>query len=69
MIMINRLYCPKCCQVIKYKERVYLDMLNSVLHQRCYTYDHEIKDHGTLKEIVNKYDFFEQFRIDDFLIK
>lgn len=61
--MIDRLCCGECGQVVKYKERVYLDTYNTVIHQKCYKPNRDIKDRGTFKEIVNKYSFFEELRI------
>lgn len=57
----NRLRCPKCKRYYLNKDRVFLDEMNAVIHQRCYTPDVlQIKDRGTYKEIINKYDFFHE---------
>jgi len=40
---------------------VFLDIINTVIHQRCYTMDTlPIKDSGTYREIITKYDFFSE---------
>ncbi len=30
------LRCGYCRQLVQYKVQVYLDMMNTVIHQRCY---------------------------------
>ncbi len=55
-----RLRCSKCKVVVKYNEKVYLDQLNTVTHQRCGTGSFDVKDAGSFYEIVNKYDFFHE---------
>jgi len=55
----NRLRCPKCQRLYKNKDRVFLDEINTVLHQSCYTLDSlKIIDRGTYREIIERYDFF-----------
>lgn len=61
----RRLCCGECGEVVKYKERVFLDIVHTVLHQKCYQARSEIIDRGTFNEIVNKYDFFKELRIKD----
>ncbi len=53
-----RLHCLKCKKVVKYSEKVYLDQMNTVTHQRCGTTSFNIKDTGSFYEIANKYEFF-----------
>ena len=50
--MLNRLKCNACHKLIKYKDFVYLDMLNSVIHQRCYTPIFDVKDKGIFQEVM-----------------
>lgn len=69
MIVIDRVYCGICHGLVKYKDHVYLDTLNTVIHQRCYNARFDMKDKGTFKEIVNKYSFFDEFRYDRFIEK
>lgn len=63
--MINRLRCGKCRKVVKYKDWIYLDTFNTLIHQKCYSPTYDIKDRGTFKEIVNKYSFFDELRINN----
>lgn len=55
----DRLRCPKCNRYYLNKDLVFLDELNTVIHQRCYTQDYFlIKDSGTYRAIIQKYDIF-----------
>lgn len=56
--MIERLRCGTCHKLVKYKDYVYLDMINTIIHQRCYTPDFDFKDKGTLEYIMDKYKLF-----------
>lgn len=57
----NRLRCPKCKRYFLSKDRVFIDEMNTVLHQRCYTPDSlTIKQRGTYREIIDKFDFFNE---------
>lgn len=56
--MMERLRCGKCRELVQYADHVYLDRLNTVIHQRCYTINIEVKDKGTLRYIMNKYKYF-----------
>jgi len=58
--MFGRLRCGSCHGLVKYKDFIYLDVLNTVIHQRCYDPKMEIKDKGTFNEIINKYSFFSE---------
>lgn len=60
--MIKCLRCGICHGLLKYKDYVYLDIINTVLHQRCYNPRIEVKDQGTFNDILNKYSFFYEFR-------
>ncbi|WP_102029180.1 hypothetical protein [Salirhabdus sp. Marseille-P4669] len=56
--MNNRLRCPICKMHYKATDRVVLDILNTVIHQRCYNSSSlEILDKGTYKYILDKYSF------------
>lgn len=56
--MLERLRCGSCQKLVKYQDYVYLDVLNTVIHQRCYTPQFEVKDKGTLQFIMDKYNIF-----------
>lgn len=58
--IFDRLRCPRCNRYYKNKDRVFLDEMKTVIHQRCYTLDTlPICDRGTYKELIDKYDFFQ----------
>ncbi len=60
----NRLRCPHCQRYYKNNDPVVLDDWNTVIHMKCYSVnDFNIKDKGTYKEIIEKYDFFEEMNI------
>lgn len=59
--MINRLRCNLCQKLIKYKDFVYLDTLNSVIHQRCYRPGFDVKAKGKFQDIMNKYPYFDEW--------
>jgi len=63
----KRLRCGKCGEVIMYHEEVILDFLNTVIHHKCCSSFMDIKDTGTFNDIVNKYSFFDQFRITGYI--
>ena len=58
------LYCRHCEQHYKWDDEVVVDTWNSILHATCYhaLTRFEIKEKGTYEEIVNKYDYFKEFR-------
>lgn len=58
------MYCKNCKQHYRYDDLVVLDEWNSILHETCYKEltHFKINDRGTYREIVEKYDFFEEFR-------
>lgn len=59
-VSFNRLRCGACGGLVKYKAHVYVDIINTVIHQYCYTAESlEIKDKGTFDEMINKYSFFD----------
>ena len=55
----DRLRCPNCNRYYLNKDRVFLDEMNTVIHQSCYKLGTlPIKDRGTYKEIIEKYALF-----------
>ncbi|WP_026907638.1 hypothetical protein [Paucisalibacillus globulus] len=58
----DRLRCPLCTRIYKMMYPVFLDELNTVVHQRCYSpYKiNSIKDRGTYQEIMERYSFFNE---------
>ncbi|TMN20816.1 hypothetical protein [Lentibacillus cibarius] len=59
---VTKLCCAECGNVVEYYEEVCLDVLNSVMHKDCYALQYALKDFGTFRYIVDKYDFFETLR-------
>lgn len=57
-----RLHCGECSEIVRYKEFIFLDEFNTIIHQKCYKPKYIIKDKGTFNEIINKYDFFNDLR-------
>lgn len=60
--MLNRIRCGKCYKLVKYNDFVYLDIINTLIHQRCYSPELEIKDSGIFTDLIKKYSFFEQLK-------
>lgn len=58
------LYCENCERYYRRSDPVVLDIFNSVYHESCYKKltEYKIIDRGTYGEIVDKYDFFKEFR-------
>ena len=62
--VVKRLVCPRCNTYYENDDPVMLDKLNSVLHQECYSSENRgIKDRGSYREILEKYDFFSELRL------
>ncbi|MDQ0481070.1 hypothetical protein QO000_000023 [Alkalihalobacillus hemicentroti] len=57
-----RLRCPICNRLYMNKDWVFLDELNTVIHQSCYksTGLLNITDNGTYRYMIEKYDFFKE---------
>jgi len=55
--------CKSCHELVKYNDYVYMDILNAIIHRKCYfmgaELDSPIKDSGKLKELINTYDFLQ----------
>lgn len=57
----KRIMCPYCEKPHQNDDAVYLDIINTVIHQKCYPSDGlTIKDRGTYREILEKYEFFHE---------
>jgi len=67
--MSIRLRCGNCKEVVRLKERIFLDELNTVIHQKCYSSNFAIKDRGTFREIIERHSFFEDLRPHLFIVK
>jgi hypothetical protein len=60
----GKLRCPVCSVVIRPDDKVFLDFINTVIHQKCYykspAHQFPIKDKGSFKKILFKYSFFNE---------
>jgi hypothetical protein len=60
--IIGRLRCPICSEPVQLGEKVFLDIINTVIHQKCYYKSSRcklpIKDKGTFQKMLLKYSFF-----------
>lgn len=58
----DRLKCPICMKLYKNKDRVFIDELNGLTHQECYS-SHingmPIKDRGTYNYVMEKYELIK----------
>jgi hypothetical protein len=62
--IVGKLRCPVCSKPVQMDEKVFLDIINTVIHQKCYykspTRQLPIKDEGSLKKMIFKYPFFNE---------
>ncbi|MBB6285309.1 hypothetical protein [Geobacillus subterraneus] len=66
--IIGRLRCPICSEPVQPDEKVFLDIINTVIHQKCYYKFPRrlpIKDKGSFKKMLLKYPFFHEVEEDD----
>jgi hypothetical protein len=60
--IVGRLRCPICSEVVRIDDKVFLDTINTVMHQRCYYKSPQrklpIKDEGPFQKMLLKYPFF-----------
>ena len=56
------IYCPVCSNRFERKDRVFLDQVNTITHQHCYSLETNlpVKDLGTYEQITEQYDFFKE---------
>jgi len=61
--IVGRLRCPICFVAVRQDEKVFLDIMNTVIHQECYhrsnSHKLPIKDEGTFQKMLLKYPFFK----------
>jgi hypothetical protein len=60
--MVIDMNCSLCRKPFNANDHVYLDEFHSVMHYYCFPNNSKIIGVGTFKEIINKFDFFEQLR-------
>jgi hypothetical protein len=60
--IVGRLRCPICSEVVKIDDKVFLDIMNTIVHQKCYYQSSKrlpIKDEGPFQKMFLKYPFFQ----------
>jgi hypothetical protein len=67
--IVGRLRCPVCSETVQPDEKVFLDIINTVIHQKCYYKSPRrklpIKDEGPFQKMLLKYPFFNKDDEDD----
>jgi hypothetical protein len=62
--IIGQLRCPICSEPVQPDEKVFLDIVNTVMHQKCYYKFPQrllpIKDEGAFQKMLLKYPFFQK---------
>ena len=60
--IVGKLRCPVCREPVQMDEKVFLDIMNTVIHQKCYYKSPQrklpIKDEGPFQKMLMKYQFF-----------
>jgi hypothetical protein len=60
----GKLRCGICSEVVEIDDKVFLDLINTIIHQKCYFKHPEyllpIKNEGTFKKMLFKYPFFNE---------
>ncbi|MGX1902686.1 hypothetical protein ACT3HK_15310 [Thermolongibacillus altinsuensis] len=61
--IVGQLRCPVCSKPVEMDDKVFLDFINAIIHQKCYyqspKHQLPIKDEGTFKKMLFKYSFFK----------
>jgi hypothetical protein len=61
--IVGQLCCPVCSKPVEMDDKVFLDVINTIIHQKCYyqSLKHQlpIVDEGTFKKMLFKYSFFK----------
>lgn len=56
-----KIHCPICRNVFQETDVMLLDIINTLIHVRCYTGPYGlITDKGTYKELSEKYSFLQE---------
>ncbi|WP_061567307.1 hypothetical protein [Geobacillus stearothermophilus] len=66
--IIGRLRCPICSEPVQQDEKVFLDIINTIIHQKCYYKSPRrlpIKDKGSFQKMLLKYPFFQDDDAED----
>ena len=71
--VVGKLRCPVCSDVIQPDDKVFLDLINTIIHQKCYykfsAYQLPIVDKGSFKKMIFKYPFFNEHIKNDSIWK
>lgn len=54
VIYDERIHCPNCRVPIKLDDEIFMDLVNTLTHQKCGHY-FSLKDQGLYREIIEKY--------------
>jgi hypothetical protein len=68
--IVGRLRCPVCSKPVQLDDKVFLDHINTIVHQSCYYKSPKrqlfpTKDEGSFKKMIFKYSFFNEHNQDD----
>ncbi|MGP9074799.1 hypothetical protein ACSYHE_03295 [Geobacillus thermodenitrificans subsp. calidus] len=58
--IVGRLRCPVCSEIVTIDDKVFLDIINTVIHQKCYYKALRrlpIQDEGSFQKMLLKYPF------------
>jgi hypothetical protein len=62
--VVGKLRCPVCSEIIAIDDKVFLDFINTIIHQKCYykslTRQLPIKDEGSFRKMLFKYSLFNE---------
>ncbi|NNU91808.1 hypothetical protein ETC01_00475 [Geobacillus sp. NFOSA3] len=61
--IVGKLRCPICSEPVQLGEKVFLDIINTIMHQKCYYQSPHrlpIKDEGPFQKMLMKYPFFNE---------
>jgi hypothetical protein len=62
--IVGRLRCPVCSEPVQIDDKVFLDIINTVIHQKCYYKSPQrklpIKDKSPFQKMLLKYSFFHE---------
>lgn len=62
--IVGKLRYPVCSNIVKLEYKVFLDTINTIIHQKCYYTSTKNKfpvvDQGVFKKMLLKYVFFNE---------
>jgi hypothetical protein len=60
--IVGRLRCPICSEIVAIDDKVFLDIINTIIHKKCCyqsPWRLPIKDEGSFQKMLMKYPFFQ----------